>query len=158
MLNLFSVGDVYTAVRVTEHRIGKTYRPYILYTRARVSALLIERDHIFYVVGRNRQVLELICMPHRWRSGAMGCGVWTVRACGARERAESSGAERGEGSSERQHRRWDCGNCIGGEEVAATFGDTEDLSPRALCLCRYAPPATYSHALPAFYLSVKKNV
>ena len=44
-----------------------------------------------------------------------------------------------------------------GEEVAATFGDTEDLSPRALCLCRYAPPATYSHALPAFYLSVKKK-
>ena len=43
---------------------------------------------------------------------------------------------------------------IVGEEVAATFGDTEDLSPRALCLCRYAPPATYSPALPAFYLSV----
>ena len=31
-----------------------------------------------------------------------------------------------------------------GEEVAATFRDTEDFSPRALCLCRYAPPATYS--------------
>ena len=47
---------------------------------------------------------------------------------------------------------------IVGEEVAATFGDTEDLSPRALCLCRYAPPATYSPALPAFYLSVLKKM
>jgi len=48
---------------------------------------------------------------------------------GAGERAEraeagDSGAERGEGSSERQHRRWDCGNCIGGEEVAATLRDS----------------------------------
>ena len=47
--------------------------------------------------------------------------------------------------------------CIGGEEVAATFRDTEDFSPRALCLCRYAPPATYSPALTAFYLFVKKK-
>lgn len=66
------------------------------------------------------------------------------------------GAERRQSRPHTQHRRWDCGNCIVGKEVAATFGDTEDLSPRALCLCRYAPPATYSPALPAFYLSVKK--
>ena len=41
-------------------------------------------------------------MPHRWRSGAMGCGVraeGAMRGVGwARERAESSGAERGEGT------------------------------------------------------------
>ena len=32
------------------------------------------------------------------------CGVWAVRACGARarERAESSGAERGEGTGQRE--------------------------------------------------------
>ena len=39
-----------------------------------------------------------------WRYGVRcaPCGVWAVRACGARtrERAESSGAERGEGSRE----------------------------------------------------------
>ena len=51
-------------------------------------------------------------------------------------------------------------NCIGGEEVAATFRDTEDFSPRALCLCRYAPPDTYSpfFFLPAFICPSKKNV
>ena len=51
-------------------------------------------------------------------------------------------------------------NCIGGEEVAATFRDTEDFSPRALCLCRYAPPAPYSpfFFFACLYLSVKKNV
>ena len=43
-----------------------------------------------------------------------------------------------------------------GEEVAATFRDTEDFSPRALCLCRYAPPAPYSpfFFFACLYLSV----
>ena len=50
--------------------------------------------------------------------------------------------------------------CIGGEEVAATFRDTEDFSPRALCLCRYAPPDTYStfFFFACLYLSVKKEI
>ena len=76
------------------------------------------------------------------------------------ERAEGgeSGAERAaeRTGAERQHRRWYCtalwdtdgvsgicpsrrrplfpinGTTLRGEEVAATFGDTEDLSPRAL--------------------------
>ena len=51
-------------------------------------------------------------------------------------------------------------HCVVGEEVAATFRDTEDFSPRALCLCRYAPPDTYSpfFFFACLYLSVKKNV
>ena len=71
-----------------------------------------------------------------------------VRACGARERARArkrerraaeraeagdSGAERGEGSRERAQSRETASpmglHCVVGEEVAATFGDTEDLFP-----------------------------
>ena len=83
---------------------------------------------------------------------------------GVQAEAGAEGQARQRGAGERRQSRPHTASpmglrkCIGGEEVAATFGDTEDLSPRALCLCRYAPPATYSHALPAFYLSVKKNV
>ena len=88
-----------------------------------------------------------------------GVGCARLRRAGAGE----SGAERGEGSRESTGQRDSIADGTAlrntvGEEVAATFGDTEDLSPRALCLCRYAPPATYSPALPAFYLSVLKNV
>ena len=86
-----------------------------------------------------------------WRYGVRcaPCGVWAVRACGARERARArerdrraaeraeagdSGAERGEGSRERQGQRDSIADGtalrnIVGEEVAATFGDTEDLFP-----------------------------
>ena len=78
-----------------------------------------------------------------------GVGCARLRRAGAGE----SGAERGAGSRESIADGTALRNIVG-EEVAATFGDTEDLSPRALCLCRYAPPATYSPALPAFYLSV----
>ena len=63
----------------------------------------------------------------------VGCGVWAVRACGARarERAESSGAERGEGSRERAQGQRDSiadGTAlrnIVGEEVAATLRTSE---------------------------------
>ena len=47
--------------------------------------------------------------------------------CGVR--AHGRVARRGGRAAHTQHRRWDCGNCIGGEEVAATFGGTEDLFP-----------------------------
>ena len=78
----------------------------------------------------------------------VGCGLCAPAARGrerrAAERRRARAAERdsiADGTALRNIVR---------EEVAATFGDTEDLSPRALCLCRYAPPATYSHALSAF--------
>ena len=61
------------------------------------------------------------------------CGVWAVRACGARarERAESSGAERGEGTGQREGAERDSiadGTAlrnIVGEEVAATLRTSE---------------------------------
>ena len=86
--------------------------------------------------------------------------MWAVRACGARARERERGGRerRGAMAQGRETASPMVLHCVVGEEVAATFGDTEDLSPRALCLCRYAPPATYSPALPAFYLSVLKNV
>jgi len=62
-----------------------------------------------------------------------------VRACGARERARARERERraaerrGEGSRERDRGRETASpmvlHCVVGEEVAATFGDTEDLFP-----------------------------
>ena len=58
--------------------------------------------------------------------------MWAVRACGARarERAESSGAERGEGTGQRDSIADGTAlRYIVGEEVAATFGDTEALYP-----------------------------
>ena len=143
-----------TAVRVTEHLIGKTYRPYILYTCACAHSLF-ERDHIFNVVGRNRQVFGgdmYASSVAEWRYGVRcaPCGVWAVRACGARAR-ERERAEAGDSGAERRGQQRETASpmvlhCVVGEEVAATFGDTEDLSPRA-------PPST----LPAFYLSVKKK-
>ena len=91
----------------------------------------------------------------------MGCGVRHA-GCGlCAPAARGRGRESGEGEGSRENRVVKLSIADGtalrnivGEEVAATFGDTEDLSPRALCLCRYAPPATYSPALPAVYLSV----
>ena len=83
----------------------------------------------------------------------MGCGVRHA-GCGlcaptARGRARESGEGRGgrqrsgEGRGHRAERDSIADGTalrnIVGEEVAATFGDTEDLFPRALCLCRYAP-------------------
>ena len=61
-----------------------------------------------------------------------GVGCARLRRAGARERAERAGAgdSIADGTALRN---------IVGEAVAATFGDTEDLFPRALCLCRYAP-------------------
>ena len=78
-----------------------------------------------------------------WRYGVRcaPCGVWAVRACGARERAERRGARAAERDRVVKLRIAD-GTAlrnIVGEEVAATFRAPEDLSPRALCLCRYAP-------------------
>ena len=35
--------------------------------------------------------------------------------------------------------------------------DTEDLSPRDICLCRYAPPAPHSPFFASLYLFVKKK-
>ena len=97
-----------TAVRVTEHLIGKTYRPYILYTCARAHSLF-ERDHIFNVVGRNRQVFGgdmYASSVAEWRYGVRcaPCGVWAVRACGARER-ERRAAERAEAGDSGAERR-----------------------------------------------------
>ena len=70
-----------------------------------------------------------------WRYGVRcaPCGVWAVRACGARERARAR--ERGESGEAGDSRERDSiadGTAlrnIVGEEVAATFGDTEDLFP-----------------------------
>ena len=73
-----------------------------------------------------------------------GVGCARLWRAGEGAGAAESGAERGEGSRERQGQRDSIADGTAlrntvGEEVAATFGDTEDLSPRALCLCRYAP-------------------
>ena len=73
------------------------------------------------------------------------CGVWAVRACGARERArarererrEAERAEAGDSGAGRGARAAERDSIadgtalrnIVGEEVAATFGDTEDLFP-----------------------------
>ena len=110
MLNLFSRRRRIYSREGYRTPYGKTYRPYILYTCACAHSLF-ERDHIFNVVGRNRQVLGVICMPHRWRSGAMGCGVRHA-GCGlcapaARGRGRESGERQGH-RAERQHRRWYC--------------------------------------------------
>ena len=65
-----------------------------------------------------------------WRYGVRcaPCGVWAVRACGARarERAESSGAERGEGTGQRDSIADGTAlrNTVG-EEVAATLRTSE---------------------------------
>ena len=40
---------------------------------------------------------------------------------GAGERSMAERRERGGRAAHTQHRRWDCGNCIVGEEVAATL-------------------------------------
>ena len=52
--------------------------------------------------------------------GAMG-----ARRAQGRGRGRRRGRERRGARAERQHRRWDCGNCIGGEEVAATLRASE---------------------------------
>ena len=78
-----------------------------------------------------------------WRYGVRcaPCGVWAVRACGARERERRAAERRGAGDSgagragsrERDRGRETASpmglHCVVGEEVAATFGDTEDLFP-----------------------------
>ena len=67
-----------------------------------------------------------------------------IRGAGYRRRRAQRG-KRGRGArqsrAERaaaptpQHRRWDCGNCIGGEEVAATLRDS-GISLGLFFLCR----------------------
>ena len=69
-----------------------------------------------------------------WRYGVRGVGCARLRrageGAGAGERAESSGAERGEGTGQRDSIADGTAlRNIVGEEVAATFGDTEDLFP-----------------------------
>ena len=76
-----------------------------------------------------------------------GCGLCAPAARGrGRGRGRESGEQRsGEGTGQRDSIADGTAlRNIVGEEVAATFRDTEDFSPRALCLCRYAPPAPYS--------------
>ena len=79
----------------------------------------------------------------------VGCGLCAPAARGRGRGAGDSGAERGEGTGQREGAERDSiadGTAlrnIVGEEVAATFGDTEDLSPRALFVC----DATYSPLL-----------
>ena len=55
-------------------------------------------------------------------------------------------ARRGEAAEPptQQHRRWDCGKGIGGEEVAATFGDTEDLYPEGSLFVSLRASSPYS--------------
>ena len=73
-----------------------------------------------------------------WRYGVRcaPCGVWAVRACGARERERRAAerAEAGDSGAERRGQQRETASpmvlhCVVGEEVAATFGDTEDLFP-----------------------------
>ena len=95
------------------------------------------------------------CVGKGWKNS-----VRSVQRRGARHRAGAEG--RGRAARAPTHPASPMGlrNCIGGEEGAATFRDTEDFYPRALCLCRYAPPAPYSpfFFFACLYLSVKKNV
>ena len=124
-------------------------------------------EHLRVIAHEGEVVVGLIKMHQRCgvqaEAGAEGRGRAARRAAerhGAGERSMAERRERGGRAAHTQHRRWDCGNGIGGEEVAATFRAPEDFSPRALCLCRYAPPATYSpfFFFACLYLSVKKNV
>ena len=60
--------------------------------------------------------------------------MWGVRCARSRARGAESGAERGAGSRESTGQRDSIADGtalrnIVGEEVAATFGDTEDLFP-----------------------------
>ena len=85
-----------------------------------------------------------------------GVGCARLRRAGAGYAAERRGAR----AAERDSIADGTAEMHLGEEVAATFRDTEDFSPRALCLCRYAPPAPYSpfFFFACLYLSVRKNV
>ena len=66
-------------------------------------------------------------------SGEQRSGQRRERAERRESGAERGGAERGEGSRERAQGRETASpmvlHCVVGEEVAATFGDTEDLFP-----------------------------
>ena len=88
--------------------------------------------------------------------------MWAVRACGARARereTESNGAERGEGSRERRGQRETASpmvlHCVVGEEVAATFGDTEDLFPEGSLFVSLRATGSLLTIF-CLYLSVKK--
>ena len=104
-------------------------------------------------------------MPHRWRSGAMGCGVRHAGCARLRRAGEGAGeresGESGEAGDSRERDSIADGTAlrnIVGEEVAATFGDTEDLFPEgSLFMSLRAIGYLLTHA--ACLLSVRqKNV
>ena len=100
-------------------------------------------------------------MPQRARGETQGGrrGARQSRAEGARARESGAWRSGGREAAEPPTHSIADGTAlryIVGEEVAATFRATEDFSPRALCLCRYAPPAIYSpfFFFACLYLSV----
>ena len=108
-------------------------------------------------VGKTQSV------PYRGAGRAEGRGTAARREAehgGAESSREGMARERAESSAHTPSIADGTAELHMGEEVAATFRDTEDFSLRALCLCRYAPPAPYSpfFFFACLYLSVKKNV